>query len=93
MKKELEREPELRLLLEDYSATEGRVVAADSESSFSSEEPHFLVEQVGERSRRWLEKHGPRIDHRRSPMIGRSPATGWVVFRPITGLRLLSTHF
>ena len=61
MKSELEREPELRLLLEDYSATEGRAVAADLESSFPSEEPHFLVEQVGERSRRWLEKHGEQF--------------------------------
>lgn len=61
MKSELEREPELRLLLEDYSAPEGRAVAANPESSFPSEEPHFLVEQVGERSRRWLEKHGERL--------------------------------
>lgn len=47
-------EPELRLLLEDYPAARGGSAQGESEPSFDSPEPRFLLEDSESRIDRWL---------------------------------------
>lgn len=61
MKQEFDQEPELHLLLEDYSARQFRPLATDVNLGASGEEPVFLLETADERSKRWLKRHGDQL--------------------------------
>jgi TonB family protein len=56
-----EQEPELHLLLEDYSARQFRALAPGAELGLPGDEPVFELETADERSRRWLKKHGDQL--------------------------------
>lgn len=61
MKKRLEQEPELRLLLEDYRAAGRETEHAETPATFESAEPHFLIDDVARRTRRWLAEHAGEV--------------------------------
>jgi TonB family protein len=55
-------EPELRLLLEDYPGLRGGSAQGESEASFESPEPRFLLEDSESRIGRWLAERRDQPD-------------------------------